>query len=330
MSDGDASKTGKDSEATTDTADALEKKLQQVRGQRPMEDDADKEPEGRAADDKAGEDGKAKDTDAKATGDDGAPTFTDRELRAAKQFGFDAEDLAVLPADKAAALKEKFIKAQSDLGRRYSKIGRAMAELHEQPVSRAVDSGKPADAAGGGDKPVFSADDYGEDGAKLLNAYDARLVKLEAQWTAQQVELARADRARSVREVDGMFAKLDPEMYPVGKGSGADLDSLSDEFDNRMKVLGELEIIQAGYRQVNGEDMPLAEAMEQALLICFPEAHTNKARKGLEGKIQQRRSQQTARATGKAGSPSYKDADEAAMAAVADKDRELGGKFFTR
>jgi hypothetical protein len=136
-----------------------------------------------------------------------APHFTARQASAARKFGLVDADLAVLEALGAGgeALIERLVKADSELGRRFSRLGRAEQERQEKST---VETPVPRK------EPVPQEKQEKEEVERLR----VRVAELER--GALAADAARQDLARQVRlRGEGFLGR------PIQRRGGAELES---------------------------------------------------------------------------------------------------------
>ena len=246
------------------------------------------------------------------------PTYSDKELNAAKRFGFSAEDLTDL-GDKGAGLAAKLVDASSNLGRKYAEIGRASQKLS------AESAGVPKDGPKEAPELKFEPEEWGEDQAGKLNG----LVK---QFTTMKDRLAEvskfyqegADR-QFMAEVDVIFKGLDVKVYPeLGSGATKDLAEDTPEHEARQRLMGKAAEILQGYELVHGESMDMTTAFQEALAIQYPDAtHRKRA-----GQVEARSKQRTIRPTQRRSSRDFGSPEEKAEAKAREYDKSKGIGFF--
>jgi len=260
------------------------------------------------------------------------PPYTDRELNAARRFGVTADDLLALGA-KGGELARRLAKAHSDIGRRYSRIGRTERMLREAAPANPQDAadGGPAtegapSAAPAGPAPTpprFDSDDR-------LHAMARELSSLREQVDAVAAEARSAEQCRERAITDRFFSGLDLEVYPqFGAKRGADLPKDSPEYRRRAEVVTKANEIRRGYELVHGETMDLSEAMEEAVAIVAPDAKVAADRKRLSENLRRRARQRIARPTHRRSDRQYESPAERTIEVLDQWEKERGLRFFT-
>lgn len=221
------------------------------------EDAVDDQADGDEADVADEDDGEATESDSDA------PTLTRRQLNAAKKFGLSEEDAEGLPA----AVRDKLVKMDSDLGRRYSELGRAKES-------------KPEDSTGDDDSSFdielpdydFSNDDgvFDEKEAAALNQLKAGVAMIADQLKSVLGSVGGLDEFREsieseryVQKADRFFDTVDGLDDVFGEGSLSDLGD-GPEAEARLALIEEAGYIMRGAEAV-GRPMSFDEAHQQAL-----------------------------------------------------------------
>lgn len=239
----------------------------------------------------------------------GVRTPNRREVNAARKFGLDEEDLAVLTAlgDRGRQLVERLVKADSDLGRRYSRIGRA-----ERVLGR---SSSPASDGARGD------DDWAGMARQL------RQLREQVAELVQDVQHTRAGHQSEAAE--RCFAGLDPEVYSeFGRGRSEDLEADSPELRKRQELLTKAAEIRRGYELVHGKPMDGDESLRQALSIVAADAQSQSEQRRLAHQLRRRSRQRISRPTQRRGGESYESAAEKTGRALEEWEKTRGIKFF--
>ena len=249
---------------------------------------------------------------------DGERSCSQRELEAARKFGLDDQDVAALVAlgDSGRQLVGRLVKVDSDLGRRYSRIGRA-----ERAQGR--DSSPAGDGAAVVGRPADRGDDEWAGMAQQLQRLREQVAELvqdlQQNRTGQQSEAA-----------ERFFAALDPEVYTeFGSGKSEELSADSPELRRRQELLTKAAEIRRGYELVHGEPLDTDESLRQALPIVAAEAQSQSEQRRLSRQLQRRSRQRISRPTQRRGGESYESAAEQTGRALAEWERTRGIKFFT-
>ena len=286
--------------------------------------------EGRAADGDDGgdssdvEDDGRESADAQTTDDEATePTFTTKELNAAQRAGFDEDFLTAL-GDRARPLVENLVKSQSDIGRRYAKIGQAERNARK----REEETGK--ESADEERKPLFDPAEYeGDEYATAFNTMDGRVHQLEGQLAQFSQDKQEQDDMRAMKDADAWLGQLEGKGFEeLGDGPTMSLDPDSPEYEARAKLYGKADQLQVGFRAAEGEDMAQEEALAQAFAILYPGAQTEAKRDKKQEAIDRRKKQKTARPTGRKTTRQYNSADERTAEALDDYEKEHDTHFF--
>jgi hypothetical protein len=157
--------------------------------------------------------------------------FTERQIGAARKFGLAQEDLAALEAMGASGrgLLDRLVKADSELGRRFSRLGREEQThgtkgptLAVPQVTVASDQDTAAQRAAVAPQAAASpARPEVADQAQEVERLRAQVADLQRE--AQEAEARRQDLARQVRlRSEGLLAR------PVQRRGGGELESPAD------------------------------------------------------------------------------------------------------
>lgn len=203
--------------------------------------------------------------DEESTEDSSEPTYTPAELSAAQRFGVPEDELT-------PGLAEKLAKAQSDIGRRYSQLGRKEQEARTAPA-------KPPEPAFEKFEHKFDPEVYGDDVdifTKMMN----RINEMSEQMTGFQKTSETAQLAESERVADSFFERLDSKTYPeFGEGRGAELDHGGPAMEARNRVWEKANQLSLGCELASGTPMDFEDALQQALCIEAPNAKVETARR---------------------------------------------------
>jgi len=267
-----------DEGAEQKAGDAIQAKLDEINS-------ALKKEEGGDAGADAGADAKGDDAD-KATEPPGDETqLTARQQNAARRYGLGDEDLAAL-GDKAGAVLDKLAAAHSDIGRRYSEIGRAQRQAPPEKKPEGKDQGADPGEA------LFDPDVWGDEGSKANKAFAA--LRQEFASLREFVDEYRTEQRG--READEFFAGLPKGMYPeLGLGRISDVGEDSPEAEARAEIIEQAVLQQAGHEAVRGKALPFKDALKEALAVKYPDAPAKAARQAAADAKKRRSEQSTAR-----------------------------------
>jgi len=256
----------------------------------------------------------------------GERVYTDRELNAARRFGISPEDLDAL-GDGGKELAERLAKTDSEIGRRYSKIGQAERDLRRRESADDAEpgdarpDGPPSDDSAGASAPVAQDDRIG--------AMAQEMARLREQVSSLAAERQSGDRQKVEAATDRFFAELDGEIYPqFGAGPWAKLPEDSNEFGQRRELVTKAGEILRGYELVHGQAMDVAEALDQALSIVAPEARVAADRRKLSADLRRRARQRIARPTQRRTARAYESSEERTAEALDHWEKARGVRFF--
>ena len=256
----------------------------------------------------------------------GEPAYTDRELNAAKRFGFDPENLDAL-GEQGKQLAERLAKIDSEIGRRYSKIGQTERVLRERESASGTERDDAEQSEPSPEEPPRSGQQFEHD--DRLDAMAQEVERLRGHVGSLVPDRESADRRRAEAATDRFFAELDPEVYPqFGRGRWADLPEDSDQFQRRAEVATKAGEILRGYELVHGEPMEVAEALGQALAILAPEARVAADRRKLSDDLRQRARQRIARPTQRRTARAYESSEQRTVEALDHWEKARGVRFF--
>lgn len=228
-----------------------------------------------------------------------AAGLTERQLHAAEKFGFSPEDLAAL-GDRAAAFAERLVKLDSELGRRYGKLGQLAKQLKARQGGQA-DPADEADAPGAFD-PAGATDTpepHRPAETTANNGLADRVEALQQQLAELAASQRQAQRQQNRQTAERFFAALDAELYPqFGEGLTDDLPDDSDALQQRRRLLAKAGEIRGGYELVHGQKMDPSEALKQALAVVAPEGPVAAERKRIAESVRLARGRQVARPSG--------------------------------
>jgi hypothetical protein len=266
----------------------------------------------------------------------GAPAFNPRQVGAARRFGFLEEDLVVLEAlgRTGRELLERLAKADSDLGRRYSRLGRAeqgtavrsegslpvrvSPALADAPTSRRDVAPTPPMAPV---PPAASGPDTAPDLAE-------ELARLRGQVSQLLRETQEGQAARESADAERFFTRLDPQTYPeVAGGPTEKLAAGSPQRQIREALLVKALEIRSGRQAVSGKPMEVEESLREALTVLAPGAAAQAERKRLARQLRLREAGLIARPTQRGGAALESPADRTARA-LEDWQSRRGVRFF--
>lgn len=288
----------------------------------------------------------------------GDSSFTARQVGAARRFGFAEEDLVVIealgPAGKA--LLERLVKADSDIGRRYSRLGRAEQDhAGEQPgreesqtnaamsVTGGPADGEPAVMPAGddeqGDGAAESAQGSGAEPSALaeeltqLRGQVAELAQAAQQAVAERDAASEAERTSAERfvtsGVERFFAQLDAVTYgQFGRGPSEALSPDSAERRSRQELLAKADEIRRGHEGVHASPMDVEESLRQALAIVDPDAPARRQREQLARQVRLRSAQILARPSQRRGADALESAADKTSRALEEWQSMKGVRFF--
>lgn len=198
----------------------------------------------------------------------GESTWNPRELSAMKAFGETPESIQEYGA-KAKGIVARLVKNHSAIGKGLSRVGQLMRQARAEKPPEDPSLKVPGDEEL--DK-LFDPDDERE---KLLKrAVKTALRTEQAESTSQrrQAEAFETDFAESAHE---LFASLDAGTYPeIGGGQAAeDVAEGGPEAEARQAIIDEALNRVLGHFADTGQKMSIEDAVQQALLVKYPEAY---------------------------------------------------------
>jgi hypothetical protein len=204
--------------------------------------------------------------------------FTKGELEAAKFFKIDTKALGKAAKDTLKRLSD----ARSHIGKRESELGRQEQELTNNPDTAVEDTDTVGESQTVSEEK-FAAEDFGDEYAVELNAMQQKIADLE------NVINAQADQD-SEQFTDNFFHGLDDKIYPeLGKG---EVEINSSEDVARAELVDQANILlEVAERQ--GKELSPEKALDQALLLTYPEAKVNATKKSIRKKVSKRTNQIT-------------------------------------
>jgi len=255
-----------------------------------------------------------------------ATEWTAKQASALRRFGYDQDELEkAFGPDKAQTFADKLAKTHADVGRRYAQLGRA--ERKPEPTAEAPPE------TGAEEALEFKYDPE----ESVLSATEGQAVeKLFATVKGLRESLAGATKHLEVQRAqqreqtaDTWFASLDTDVYPIfGEGPGGKLEEDSEELAARLEILDYARELTAGHLAVHGEEMPIEDALTDALLHCHPDARAAARKKTTAKKVKTRSGQLSARPGTRQAQGAPKDVHEAALDAMAEHQKTKGHGFF--
>jgi len=269
------------------------------------------------------------------------PQLSARQRDAARHFGLDDDDVAAL-GPRSIEVLDRLAKVRSDIGRRYSQIGRAE---HNARVARGADgeeAGLPDDGGAvetgaaadpGGPTPLEARFDPDVDGPaadrlnRLVETVNG-LVRTLGPVSQGVAELRQRQQRDNQRKAEAMaeafFREASADHPHLGRGATSLLDADSPEARIRGALLEKASEIREGRRIAGGEDMDLHQSLREALAIVSPDsirsAERRRISQGLRHRSRSIISRPTQRHTGRAfASDEDRAADE-----IATRARQLG------
>jgi len=190
--------------------------------------------------------------------EDAQPTLTDKQIDAAKRMGLSADDLAAL-GDKAQVVADKLVKAQSEIGRRFSELGREKAK---------EESTKNEDPPKAEELDLEALElELGETGAKIVAAQHKKLQDVEAELAKYRESTRYQEVQRYVERLDTFLGSLDDTLYPeLGKSydpngpNANEIEALADEAHAILQV-----------RESRGQKIGFEDALKAALHARYPD-----------------------------------------------------------
>ena len=235
----------------------------------------------------------------------GTAPFTPRQVGAAEKFGFSEEDLVVLEAlgQTGRGLLERLVKADSEIGRRYSRLGRA--EQSSEGIPDRGPLGLPSRPAGVTPAATSATEDASTsqgdvaptpapEAASLAEEVErlrGQVLQLEKEAKESQAARDQAAASRERGEAERFFAQLDAQEYPqFGRGDSppADLKEGSSQGQAREELLVKAAEIRRGHALLHGREMDVEESLREALSVVAPGAAAEAARRRLARQLRLR------------------------------------------
>lgn len=255
------------------------------------------------------------------------PVYSDRELNAAKRFGFDPEALDAL-GDQGKALAERLAKIQTDIGRRYSRIGQTERLLRDQQIDPDPSDDESVEESEHPDAASPAATGRPEQGGPL-GALGQEVASLREQIDSLAADRWRRQWHEAQAQTDRFFAGLDSDVYPqFGLVPWAQLPDDSGEFQRRAELVTKAGEILRGHELVHGRPMDVADALEQALAIVAPEAKVAADRRKLSDDLRRRARQRIARPTQRRTTREYESPQQRTAEALDHWEKARGVRFF--
>ena len=236
------------------------------------------------------------------------PALTDKQVQAAKHLGYAEKEIAELTPEDAARLQKesaRLHKVESKMGRQDQRLSDLLESVEKLTAAlnnkgQVVIDGKPAVAGAVGDalaelKELSPDADYDE----IVDSYNTLVRAVREERTSRiadkkaldevQSERQEAVNKRVAKETDEFFEKLDAEVFDeYGAGPMAALDEDSEELDARRNLINKAKRIM-GIHAEDGEDVSVAQCLDEALSIVSPEKFKKAVQKPLRDKIADRK-----------------------------------------
>lgn len=137
---------------------------------------------------------------------------------------------------------------------------------------------------------VDAINKMGGDLTKQLKSVTKENETLKAQL-AEKNSAGEAEAQQAVvKQIDGLFSQAEDFTELFGEGEGQKLDAESKQLQNRVKVLEEMDALQAGYSQ-KGKNIPINEVFDRAVRNVFKEESENVAIRRTGKKLEARKQQ---------------------------------------
>jgi len=282
--------------------------------------------DGPPAADEGGDDGPEASHDGPCAGGDEA-ALTARHREAARHFGLSEDDVEAL-GERAPAVLERLARIRSDIGRRYSQIGRA----EQKARARGRDDGAPpaADAGPGSLAEPFDVEAHGPAAPALnrlvgtVNALARGLRSVRDGVDELRQRQQGEARRRQDAAADAFFAELRRDYPEFDLGPAEPAGDASPAARARRELLEKAAEIREGRRLACGEEMDFEQSLREALAVVRPEAIRSAERRRISESLRHRgRSLISRPAQRRADRPYDSDEDRAAQE-IASRARQLG------
>jgi len=282
--------------------------------------------------------------DLAAAGAGSAESFTPRQVGAARKFGLAADNLAALAelGDKGRSLLDRLVKADSELGRRYSRLGRAEQAAPgaasqkagaDDPEASCVSTGSasrhPRPTAGASSLPGPCPSDEPPVPQGEAAEQAAEMERLRGQVSQLTRAAEESQAAREQAEAERFFARLDPEVYDgFGRGPSQALPEGSPSRQRRQELLGKAAEIRRGRQALRSEELGVEESLAQALAILAPGAAARAQRRELARQVRLRQAGFLARPAQQRGPGALESPADRTARVLEDWQGRKGVRFF--
>jgi hypothetical protein len=193
-----------------------------------------------------------------------------------------------------------------------------------KPEASEKEAAKETPAEDGEFKIELDPDLYDPDICKAMKSTADQINGLKSVLGNVMSMMQRQSEKTFERTFEGFIAELgDGFSDTLGKGTLDEIGTDSEHFQNRCKVIEEMNAIAAGYSQT-GKPVPNAKQLfTRAVNSVFGDTIKKNARKEVAGQLQKRSAQIISRPTGRNGKDTQTP-DQRATSAVRDKLREFG------
>ncbi len=291
VTDVDAQETSPDPEALTEEELAVAEEL--GKGLDKIIDE-----ENTAVDDPADEAAEGEDEEgSKDTDEPTEPELTGRQINAAKSYRIDEDAIKAL-GESAPSILDRLADANSDIGRRYSKLGRA----------------EKSDPSKGSDEPgefePIKEFDPAEDEylatainplVGIVNKLGERLGQVGTRADAAFARSEEEQMRRAEGQADGYFESVREDFPQFGDGPTGELGEHTPEHRARQELIEEAAALRKGYELVHDRKMSVRESLDRALNGIGMDAKVKAERARLRKGVNSRSRQITSRPTNRKG-----------------------------
>jgi hypothetical protein len=253
-----------------------------------------------------------------------SPALDARQVGVARRFGLAEEDLVVLEAlgRTGRGFLERLAKADSDLSRRYSRLGRveqAAGGAGTVVAARTRQTTAPTAVA-----PTTTAP-----APEVAPEVAEELARLRGQVSQLLRQTQESQAARESADAERFFGQLDPQVYPdIAGGSTEKLPADAPQRKGRAALLVKAREIRSGHQAVGGGTMEVEESLGQALAVVAPGAAAGAERKRLARQLRLREAGFIARPTQRGNGAALESSADRTARALEDWQSRRGVRFF--
>ena len=276
------------------------------------------------------------------------PDLTDKQVQAAKHLGYADEDIAELSPQTAARVERESAsrhRVESKMGRQDQRLDKLLEKFDAFLESRGSQTIRDAKSELGGtpatgegmDEVLSKLEDLSPDSAdveEVIQQQNALMKVIKAERSARLSEKKAMDKAKSdkqevvnrkeARGIDEFFENLDSDVFDdFGQGPTAELNEYSLEAETRRDLISKAKRI----RQIHvddGEDVPMRQCLDEALVLVLPEKYRKAAQKPLSDEIPGKRRKGPAKPSANVTLPKSTDPAQEARLKMMEKVHSMG------